>query len=112
VPAWHDKQPRASARQNLRLYEARGLLQPERTDGGTRRYSANDFDRLQYNSDLLDAGLNLAASAWSSTSEPKHAIARGKQEEHRWLKTASASRSAQTGLPNQAPPPGRRSRAA
>ena len=24
--------------QNLRLYEARGLLQPARTDGGTRRY--------------------------------------------------------------------------
>ena len=26
--------------QNLRLYEARGLLEPERTEGGTRRYSA------------------------------------------------------------------------
>ena len=26
--------------QNLRAYEARGLLEPERTDGGTRRYSA------------------------------------------------------------------------
>ena len=33
--------------QNLRLYEARGLLQPDRTEGGTRRYSANDLARLR-----------------------------------------------------------------
>ena len=33
--------------QNLRSYEARGLLEPERTDGGTRRYSADDLDRLR-----------------------------------------------------------------
>jgi DNA-binding transcriptional MerR regulator len=46
--------------QNLRLYEARGLLEPDRTDGGTRRYSPNDLDRLRRISDLLDAGLNLA----------------------------------------------------
>ena len=46
--------------QNLRLYESRGLLDPERTDGGTRRYSANDLDRLRHIGDLLDAGLNLA----------------------------------------------------
>jgi MerR family transcriptional regulator, heat shock protein HspR len=46
--------------QNLRLYEARGLLEPERTQGGTRRYSADDLDRLRRISTLLDAGLNLA----------------------------------------------------
>ena len=46
--------------QNLRLYEARGLITPERTDGGTRRYSANDLDRLRRIGDLLEAGLNLA----------------------------------------------------
>jgi DNA-binding transcriptional MerR regulator len=46
--------------QNLRLYEARGLLQPDRTEGGTRRYSANDVARLRRISDLLQAGLNLA----------------------------------------------------
>jgi MerR family transcriptional regulator/heat shock protein HspR len=49
--------------QNLRLYEARGLLEPARTDGGTRRYSANDLDRLRHIGDLLDAGLNLAGIA-------------------------------------------------
>jgi MerR family transcriptional regulator, heat shock protein HspR len=48
-----------SAPQNLRLYEARGLLTPDRSPGGTRRYSANDIDRLREIGDLLDAGLNL-----------------------------------------------------
>jgi len=46
--------------QNLRLYEARGLLEPERTEGGTRRYSADDLDRLRRIGELLEAGLNLA----------------------------------------------------
>src|SRR3954468_11678109 len=46
--------------QTLRLYEARGLLQPGRTDGGSRRYSADDLDRLRRIGELLDAGLNLA----------------------------------------------------
>ena len=49
--------------QNLRAYEARGLLEPERTEGGTRRYSANDLDRLRRIGDLLEAGLNLAGIA-------------------------------------------------
>jgi MerR family transcriptional regulator/heat shock protein HspR len=49
--------------QNLRLYETRGLLEPARTDGGTRRYSADDLDRLRRISHLLDAGLNLAGIA-------------------------------------------------
>ena len=46
--------------QNLRLYEARGLLEPDRTEGGTRRYSQHDLDRLTRIGQLLDAGLNLA----------------------------------------------------
>ncbi len=49
--------------QNLRAYEARGLLEPDRTGGGTRRYSADDLDRLRRIGDLLDAGLNLAGIA-------------------------------------------------
>jgi MerR family transcriptional regulator/heat shock protein HspR len=46
--------------QNLRLYEARGLLEPDRSGGGTRRYSSDDLDRLRRIGDLLQAGLNLA----------------------------------------------------
>jgi DNA-binding transcriptional MerR regulator len=49
--------------QNLRLYETRGLLAPSRTEGGTRRYSANDLTRLRRINDLLTAGLNLAGIA-------------------------------------------------
>ena len=49
--------------QNLRLYERRGLLEPARTDGGTRRYSSKDLDRLRRIGQLLAAGLNLAGIA-------------------------------------------------
>ena len=46
--------------QNLRLYEARGLVTPDRSDGGTRRYSEDDLDRLRTIGGLLEDGLNLA----------------------------------------------------
>jgi MerR family transcriptional regulator/heat shock protein HspR len=46
--------------QTLRLYEQRGLLEPERTEGGTRRYSEDDLNRLRRIGELLDDGLNLA----------------------------------------------------
>jgi MerR family transcriptional regulator/heat shock protein HspR len=49
-----------SAPQNLRLYEARGLLSPARSDGGTRRYSDDNITRLREIGRLLEAGLNLA----------------------------------------------------
>jgi MerR family transcriptional regulator/heat shock protein HspR len=49
--------------QNLRAYERHGLLTPDRTDGGTRRYSLDDLDRLRRIGELLAAGLNLAGIA-------------------------------------------------
>jgi MerR family transcriptional regulator, heat shock protein HspR len=49
--------------QNLRAYERHGLLEPDRTEGGTRRYSSDDLDRLRRIGDLLSAGLNLAGIA-------------------------------------------------
>lgn len=49
--------------QRLRLYESRGLVTPDRTSGGTRRYSQSDLDRLHRINDLLQAGLNLAGIA-------------------------------------------------
>lgn len=52
-----------TAVQSLRLYEARGLLRPGRTAGGTRRYSNNDLDRLRRISGLQDEGVNLAGIA-------------------------------------------------
>lgn len=44
--------------QNLRAYEAKGLLEPARTEGGTRRYSDQDLARIERISTLLAAGLN------------------------------------------------------
>lgn len=49
--------------QSLRLYERYGLLTPARSDGGTRRYSADDLARLRRISALVDAGVNLAGIA-------------------------------------------------
>ncbi len=49
--------------QNLRVYERRGLLSPDRTAGGTRLYSLDDVDRLTRIRDLLADGLNLAGVA-------------------------------------------------
>jgi DNA-binding transcriptional MerR regulator len=49
--------------QNLRAYEKRGLLEPERTEGGTRLYSENDLARLVRIGELLAGGLNLAGVA-------------------------------------------------
>lgn len=49
--------------QSLRLYERYGLLTPARSDGGTRRYSADDLVRLRRISALVDEGVNLAGIA-------------------------------------------------
>jgi MerR family transcriptional regulator/heat shock protein HspR len=49
--------------QTLRLYEARGLLEPDRSAGGTRRYSDDDIERLQHIGELLEGGLNIAGVA-------------------------------------------------
>ncbi|MDT5129028.1 MAG: MerR family transcriptional regulator, heat shock protein HspR [Mycobacterium sp.] len=49
--------------QTLRLYESRGLLTPARTEGGTRRYSDDDLDRLARITELLASGVNLAGVA-------------------------------------------------
>ena len=45
--------------QTLRIYERKGLMEPFRTPGGTRRYSQDDIERLQLIQDLTSQGLNL-----------------------------------------------------
>jgi MerR family transcriptional regulator/heat shock protein HspR len=45
--------------QTLRIYERRGLIDPFRTPGGTRRYSQEDIERLQLIQELTSQGLNL-----------------------------------------------------
>ena len=46
--------------QTLRIYERKGLVEPARTRGGSRRYSDADLDRLSRIAQLTEAGLNLA----------------------------------------------------
>jgi MerR family transcriptional regulator/heat shock protein HspR len=46
--------------QTLRIYERKGLLDPARTIGGSRRYSERDLERLRRIQDLTNTGLNLA----------------------------------------------------
>jgi MerR family transcriptional regulator/heat shock protein HspR len=45
--------------QTLRIYERKGLLDPARTEGGSRRYSEQDIAQLRRIQDLTTAGLNL-----------------------------------------------------
>lgn len=45
--------------QTLRIYERKGLLEPSRTDGGSRRYSQHDIARLHRIAELTNAGLNI-----------------------------------------------------
>src|SRR5436190_11888173 len=66
--------------QNLRAYEARGLLEPDRTDGGTRRYSADDLARLRRIGELLDAGLNLAGISMVLDLEDQNSELRGEND--------------------------------
>lgn len=52
-----------TGQQNIRLYETKGLIIPERTAGGTRQYSDADIALLLHIGELLDQGLNLAGIA-------------------------------------------------
>jgi MerR family transcriptional regulator/heat shock protein HspR len=46
--------------QTLRIYERRGLVDPARTSGGSRRYSDHDIALLRRIQELTTEGLNLA----------------------------------------------------
>ncbi|MBW3658157.1 MAG: helix-turn-helix transcriptional regulator [Actinobacteria bacterium] len=47
--------------QTLRAYERKGLIEPSRTEGNTRRYSRRDVDKLKFIQRLTqEEGLNIA----------------------------------------------------
>ena len=46
--------------QTLRVYERKGLVNPQRTEGNTRRYSEQDIDQLRKIQELTQEGINLA----------------------------------------------------
>jgi MerR family transcriptional regulator, heat shock protein HspR len=60
--------------QSLRLYERHGLVTPDRSPGGTRRYSADDLVRLQRISELVAEGVNLAGVARILSLEDRNSI--------------------------------------
>ena len=60
--------------QSLRLYERHGLVTPDRSPGGTRRYSADDLVRLQRVSELVAAGVNLAGVVRILSLEDRNSV--------------------------------------
>ncbi|HVC08238.1 MAG TPA: helix-turn-helix transcriptional regulator [Solirubrobacterales bacterium] len=46
--------------QTLRVYEREGLVDPDRSSGGTRLYSGQDLEKLREISALTDLGINIA----------------------------------------------------
>jgi MerR family transcriptional regulator/heat shock protein HspR len=48
--------------QTLRIYEQKGLVQPQRTRGNVRRYSQADIVRLRRVQGLTAGGMNLAGA--------------------------------------------------
>jgi DNA-binding transcriptional MerR regulator len=69
--------------QNLRVYERRGLVEPDRTDGGTRLYSDADIARLRRIAALLEDGLNLAGIAMVLDLEADNALLRRRLDRRR-----------------------------
>ena len=81
--------------QALRLYERKGLLEPTRTSGGTRRYSDTDIARLRRISVLITDGINLTGIARVLGLEADNADLRtrnaGLKTSNAGLKTSNAA---------------------
>ena len=69
--------------QTLRIYERKGLLDPARTGGGSRRYSDLDIDRLRRILELTNAGLNLAGVKMVMELEDQLAVLQAELERAR-----------------------------
>jgi MerR family transcriptional regulator/heat shock protein HspR len=64
--------------QTLRIYERKGLIEPARTQGGSRRYSENDIELLRRIQDLTNEGVSLVGvrKVLELEDELAHALAR------------------------------------
>src|SRR5882757_4673133 len=69
--------------QSIRLWERRGLLTPARTQGGTRRYSAEDLTRIARITTLVAAGINIAGIIRVLDLEDDNAALRTNQSSRR-----------------------------
>lgn len=67
--------------QTLRMYEARGLIEPKRSPKGTRLYSQDDVERLRRIQEMTnELGLNLAGVERVLEMEEKLERAQGRVE--------------------------------
>lgn len=69
--------------QTLRIYEARGLISPQRSPKNTRLYSQRDVERLQRIQQMTSEGLNLAGVETVLALEERVAKLRRELEEAR-----------------------------
>jgi len=88
--------------QTLRLYERRGLLEPARSGGGTRRYSSEDLDRLRRIAHLVATGMNLTGVAMVLDLQDTNARLQADLDE-RGEEARSPSRSRRTTLVRKPP---------
>ncbi len=73
--------------QTLRIYERKGLLEPSRTAGGSRRYSDADIARLLRISELAEEGMNLSGIRRVMELEAENARLRHENDELRMIAT-------------------------
>ncbi|KJL26518.1 putative heat shock protein HspR [Microbacterium oxydans] len=66
----------------LRLYERKGLIDPARTEGGTRRYSAEDIDRMRRIAELQTDGVNLTGIGHVMGLQDENAELRASLDRH------------------------------
>ncbi len=80
--------------QTLRIYERKGLIQPARTTGRSRRYSEHDIEMLRRIQELTNAGVSLAGVERILELEARLAAASGRvaelEHELDTLRTAAA----------------------
>lgn len=86
--------------QTLRIYERKGLLEPSRTAGGSRRYSDADIARLARIAELAAEGMNLSGIRRVMELEAVNAELRRENDELRRL-AAQASAEAERREPRR-----------
>jgi MerR family transcriptional regulator, heat shock protein HspR len=92
--------------QTLRGYERRGLVDPERTDGGTRRYSQDDVTRLRRIAELAAAGVNVAGIEVVLELQEETSRLRAELRAAGLLGSGDAADDAAADRPGSPPPPG------
>ena len=100
--------------QTLRIYERKGLVDPARTVGGSRRYSERDIERLHRIQDLTAAGLNLEGvrrviQLEDENERLRHQLAEARREAREAVELAHRQHRRDL-VPSQVPVPYRRPR--